>query len=90
MEFVQLQINYVDWEDAGIEAGKCYEVAVRHGKPVIVMEPVKGGALANVPPEARALLRQCRPDLSDAAWALRYAASLKNVCMVLSLSLIHI
>ena len=51
MEFVQLQINYADWEDPSIESRKCYEVARKHGKPVIIMEPVKGGTLANPPKE---------------------------------------
>lgn len=84
MEFVQLQINYVDWEDETIQSRQCYEVAVRHQKPVIVMEPVKGGALANVPEEARRLFEGCHPDWSPAAWAIRFAASLEHVFMVLS------
>ncbi len=84
MEFVQLQINYVDWEDELIQSRKCYEVATRHHKPVIVMEPVKGGALAQVPEEAAQLFKASRPDMSPASWAIRYAASLENVFMVLS------
>lgn len=84
MEFVQLQINYVDWENNGIQARKCYETAVRHGKPVIVMEPVKGGSLAKLPPEGEKLLRERRPDMSLASWAIRYTASLDNVLVVLS------
>lgn len=84
MEFVQLQINYIDWENDGVEARKCYEVATRHGKPVIVMEPVKGGALANIPSQAEKLFRQKRPDMSMASWAIRYTASLENVLVVLS------
>ncbi len=84
MEFVQLQINYLDLEDPGVQAGKCYEVATRHGKPIIVMEPVKGGALANVPEEAEDMMKAREPGMSPASWAVRYAASYENVMMVLS------
>lgn len=84
MEFVQLQINYVDWENDSIESRKCYEVATRHHKPVIVMEPVKGGALANVPDEAARLFKAHHPELSSASWAVRFTASLDNVAIVLS------
>lgn len=84
MEFVQLQINYADWSDAMIQSGKCYEVARKHGKPVIVMEPVKGGALANLPPEAAAILQQANPNTSQASWAIRYTASLDGIVTVLS------
>ncbi|WP_343253503.1 aldo/keto reductase, partial [Ligaoa zhengdingensis] len=84
MEYVQLQINYIDWDDPAIRARECYEIATRYGKPVIVMEPVKGGALANIPEQAEQLLKECRPSLSTASWAVRFAASLDNVMMVLS------
>lgn len=84
MEFVQLQINYLDWESEWIQSRKVYETAVRHGKPVIVMEPVKGGTLAKVPAEAEALLKARAPHLSVASWGIRFAASLENVMMVLS------
>ncbi len=57
MEFVQLQINYLDWESEWVHSRECYEVAVKHGKPVIVMEPVKGGTLAKLPAEAEKLFR---------------------------------
>lgn len=83
-EYVQLQINYLDWEDPVVQARECYEVATRHGKPVIVMEPVKGGALATLPEGAKAILTQKDPGSSMASWAVRYAASLENVMMVLS------
>lgn len=84
VDFVQLQINYFDWNNKIIQSHLCYETAVRHGKPIIVMEPVKGGTLANLPKEAADLLRDFNPDASPASYALRFAASLDNVFMVLS------
>ncbi len=84
MEFVQLQINYLDWESEWIRSREVYEVAVKHDKPVIVMEPVKGGTLASVPEEAEKLLKGKEPGLSVASWAIRFAASLDHVMMVLS------
>lgn len=84
MEFVQLQINYLDWESEKIQSRKNYEVCVKHNKPVIVMEPVKGGTLAKVPAEAETMLRNLDPKMSIPSWAIRFAASLPNVKMVLS------
>ena len=84
MEFVQLQINYLDWDSEGVQSRKCYEVATKHGKPVIVMEPVKGGTLAKLPAAAEKLLRQADPEASVPSWAVRFAAGLPNVKMVLS------
>lgn len=83
-EFVQLQLNYLDWDSVNIQSGECYEVCRKHGKPVIVMEPVKGGTLASVPKEAEELMRSYAPDASAASWAVRFAASHPNVMMVLS------
>ena len=84
MDFVQLQINYLDWDSKGVQSRKCYEVARRHGLSVVVMEPVKGGTLAKLPPAAEALLRAAHPDWSIPSWAIRFAASLDGVMMVLS------
>jgi predicted aldo/keto reductase-like oxidoreductase len=84
MEFVQLQVNYLDWDSDWVQSRKCYEVCVKHGKPVVVMEPVKGGTLAKVPAEAEALFRAADPQMSISSWAIRFAASLPNVMMVLS------
>ena len=84
VEFVQLQINYLDWDNEVIQSRKCYETCVKHGKKIIVMEPVKGGTLANLPKEAEELLRAYNPDASPASYALRFAAGLENVMMVLS------
>lgn len=83
-EFVQLQINYLDWDSQGIQSGMCYDVAVKHNKPVVVMEPIKGGTLINIPDEAKKLLRETDPNMSVASWAIRFAASLENVMVVLS------
>ena len=84
MDFVQLQINYLDWEDSKIQSRKNYEVARRHGKKIAIMEPVKGGTLVNVPEEVERLLKSHAPDRSIASWALRFAASLEGVFMTLS------
>ena len=84
MEYVQLQLNYLDWDDPTVESRKCYEVAVKHQKPVIVMEPIKGGSLVNIPEEAKKLFQKKCPELSIASWAIRFAATPSNVMMVLS------
>lgn len=84
VEFVQLQINYADWESDEIESRKCFEVAQEFGKPVIVMEPVRGGALADPPKQVAAVFEEASKEASLASWAIRYAASLPNVITVLS------
>lgn len=83
IEAVQLQINYLDFDDPTVQSKACYDVAVKHQKPVIVMEPVKGGALVNLPDEAERLFRNIGKG-SNASYAIRYAASYPNVFMVLS------
>lgn len=84
LDFVQLQINYIDWENSGIQSRRCYEVARRHNKPVVVMEPCKGGNLALVPEKAERLMKASNPETSIASWAIRFAASQEGVMMVLS------
>lgn len=84
MDFVQLQINYADWESPTVEARKCYEVCRKHHKPIIVMEPVKGGSLAVLPSHIEDIFKGADPDASISSWAIRYAASLPGVMMVLS------
>ncbi len=84
VDFVQLQINYIDWDNAGIQSRKCYEIAQKYNKPVVVMEPVKGGSLAVVPPAVEKIFKDAEPNMSVASWAIRYAASLPGVMMVLS------
>ena len=79
IEVVQLQFNYVDYEDPKVQSRACYEVCRKHGKPVMVMEPVKGGSLVNLPPKAMELLSD-----SPASYALRYAAGFEDIVMVLS------
>ncbi|MBR3008653.1 MAG: aldo/keto reductase [Stomatobaculum sp.] len=83
IEIVQIQFNYVDYEDASVESRKVYEVCEKHGKPVIVMEPVKGGSLVNLPEEADRVLRDLHGG-SNASYAIRFAASFPNMAMVLS------
>lgn len=84
LDFVQLQINYLDWDSDGVQSRKCYECATAHDLPVVVMEPVKGGTLAKVPEAAEKMFRAHAPDMSVPSWAIRFAAGLDNVMMVLS------
>ena len=84
MEFVQLQINYADWEAPEHRSRECYEIARKHGKPVVIMEPVKGGLLATPPESVEKILKEADPEASCASWALRFAASHEGVFVVLS------
>ncbi|MBQ1355110.1 MAG: aldo/keto reductase [Solobacterium sp.] len=84
VEFVQLQINYADWENPDVRSRECLEICRKHGKPVVVMEPVKGGALANPPESVQAILKAADPEASAASWAVRFAASQEGIAMVLS------
>ena len=83
IEAVQLQFNYLDFDDPAVQSKKCYDVAVKHGKKVIVMEPVKGGALVNLPEKAAKIFDDLNGG-SYASYAIRYAASFPQVFMVLS------
>ena len=83
-EFVQLQLNYADWENPDVTSRANYEVARKHGKSIVVMEPVKGGALANPPKAVQEIFRKANPDASFASWAIRYVASLEGIITVLS------
>ena len=84
VEFVQIILNYFDWESYFIQSKGCYDVIRKHGKQVVVMEPVKGGVLAQVPESAAEQMRKAAPDASPASWAIRYAAGKDGVLTVLS------
>ena len=83
IEVVQIQFNYADFDDPAVQAGKCYEICRKHGKQVIVMEPVRGGSLANLPDDAKAVFEELHGG-SPATYAIRYAAGFPGIMMVLS------
>lgn len=84
MEFVQLQVNYLDWESERVQSRRCLEVACKHNRPVIIMEPVKGGTLVNVPENVQSMFKSKEPNMTIPSWAIRFCASLPGVEMVLS------
>lgn len=84
LDFIQLQVNYMDWEQKLVQSRRCLEIANHYHKPVTVMEPCKGGTLVNLPEEAEALLKELDPNASNASWALRFALSQNGVTRVLS------
>ena len=84
LDFVQLQVNYIDMDHPTIQSRKCLEIARKYGKPVTVMEPCKGGTLIKIPQEAESILKTYDPEASTASWAFRFAASQQGVSRVLS------
>ena len=84
VEFVQLQINYADWENPGTASQKCWEIARKHGVPIVVMEPLKGGALADPIPAVRQIFEEANPEAPIVSWGIRYSAGLEGIITVLS------
>ncbi len=84
VEFVQIQLNYADWNNPVVQSGRLYDILLERGIPMIIMEPVKGGALANPVPEILEMFGAARPGASAASWALRFVGSLLGVMTILS------
>lgn len=84
VDFIQLQVNYLDWESPVMQSRRNMEVARKHGKPVVIMEPARGGRLADLPAAVAAPLLEARPDLSQASWAYRFCYNQPGVLTVLS------
>ncbi len=83
IEFIQIQVNYLDWENPAIQSKKCYEIAKKYGLPVIVMEPVKGGNLVNLPEDAEKKFKEYSDD-SNASWALQFVLNMEESEIILS------
>lgn len=84
MDFVQLQVNYLDWDDPKFDAKRLMEIAAAHGKPVIIMEPARGGVLCKLPEDIAGILEEAKPGSTPAEWAYRFCWNLPNVIAVLS------
>ena len=84
VDFVQIALNPIDWDSELVQAGACYDVIRKHGKKVVIMEPIKGGGLAKLPADAENILKKINPDDSIASWALRFSLDLEDVITVLS------
>lgn len=84
VEFVQIQLNYADWDNKLVHSGKLYEILTSRNIPIIVMEPVKGGTLASMTPDLEAIYKEARPNDTIASWALRFVGSLPGVTTILS------
>lgn len=84
IEFVQIQLNYADWDNKVVHSGKLYDILLKRNIPMIIMEPVKGGTLASMAPELEAMFKEANPDASIASWALRFVGSLPGVVTILS------
>lgn len=84
MDFIQLQVNYLDWDDPVVESAKCMAVAQKYGVPVVIMEPARGGSLVQLPQRGIDVLKDANPEKSLASWAYRFCYNLPNVVTVLS------
>ena len=84
VEMVQFQANYADWDDPVVEARSCYEICRAHGKQIVIMEPLRGGKLCNLPESVGQILAECRPDAPQASWGLRFLGELDGVLAILS------
>lgn len=84
VDFVQIALNPIDWDSELVQAGSCYDVIRKHGKKVVIMEPIKGGGLAKLPEDAEKILKKINPNDSIASWALRFSLDLEDVITVLS------
>lgn len=84
VDFIQLQMNYLDWDDPVVESGNCMKVAEKYGVPVTIMEPARGGNLVRLPERAASILRKANPNVNLASWAYRFCWNLPNVLTVLS------